>query len=161
MRGAQLSALSIPQLRVVYLLLAPAQFAQLPSAQVAGLRLSQRFVWVSRVGRNPGLLHGLLAAVKREAGLVETQNLADLGPRDASRLSAVSIQQLGPTQIALLRPAVFSALSDQQVRALRPEQIALLSPNQLSSVLPWLSSGQVRAITPDQLSGLRNLAELN
>ncbi|HSG19212.1 MAG TPA: hypothetical protein VLA31_00450, partial [Burkholderiaceae bacterium] len=161
LRGTQLSALSIPQLRVVYLLLAPAQFAQLPEAQVAGLRLSQRFVWVSRVGRNPALLQELLASAKRDPVRLDTQDLAQLGPREAARLSPVSIRQLEAAQISMLQPAVFSALSDQQVRALRSEQIASLDPSQLSSILPWLSSEQVRAITPGQLSGLRNLVESN
>ncbi|CAM8629973.1 Filamentous haemagglutinin, N-terminal [Burkholderiales bacterium] len=161
LRGAQLSALSIPQLRVVYLLLAPAQFAQLPEAQVAGLRLSQRFVWVSRVGRNPALLQELLASAKRDPVRLDTQDLAQLGPREAARLSPVSIRQLEAAQISMLQPAVFSALSDQQVRALRSEQIASLDPSQLSSILPWLTSEQVRAITPGQLSGLRNLVESN
>jgi hypothetical protein len=161
LRGAQLSALSIPQLRVVYLLLAPAQLAQLPEAQVAGLRLSQRFVWVSRVGRNPALLQELLASAKRDPVRLDAQDLAQLGPREAARLSPVSIRQLEAAQISMLQPAVFSALSDQQVRALRSEQIASLDPSQLSSILPWLTSEQVRAITPGQLSGLRNLVGSN
>jgi hypothetical protein len=161
LRGVQLSALSIPQLRVVYLLLAPAQFAQLPEAQVEGLRLSQRFVWVSRVGRNPALLQEILASAKRDPVRLDTQDLAQLGPREAARLSPVSIRQLEAAQISMLQPAVFSALSDQQVRALRSEQIASLNPSQLSSILPWLNSEQVRAITPGQLSGLRNLVESN
>jgi hypothetical protein len=154
---AQLSALDIPRLRIIYLFLQPLQIANLNSTQVQSLRLSQRFAWISEVGRDPQVLQSVLASYEPLATDLSLESLAKLSPASVNRLAPSVIQSLDREQIAVIQPAIFSALSNQQVRALRSDQIASLDARQLSSIFPWLSADQIQAISADQMSSLRNL----